>query len=200
MDFEILCLYQEDFLAGRISPSELRIQLQGFRIPRKFSFDGEFLDVLLDIDTLPRERQNHPCVRSEERKDMDILRQYLEAFDREVLEGRRRSEIQREGSCFVLDVEHTVVGALWYYLEQGKRGIDLYVDRLYIDPLHRGKSYGELLTREVIAREKNHCQGVALFTPEHVIPFYKKLGFREEACFQDKEIGNKKFSCMYKKL
>ena len=206
MDIDTLRLYEEEFLSGRMSTEDVVSTLSGIRFPSVFpSFDTDFLALFRDGTVYRKsdtssESTLSDCVRPEQRKDKETTRFYLEAFDREVM--GRPTGLRREHSCNVLETpEHTLGGALWYYFDTTrKKGIELYIDRLYVPPEFRRRSYGEHLVEETIAQERDPCSGVLLIAPENVIGFYRTLNFRVQEIFRDRALQGRKFALMYRKL
>ncbi len=84
--------------------------------------------------------------------------------------------------CHVVEVENEVVGISIWFLNYstwlGKPGI--YLEDLYIDPLHRGKGFGLALLKELaqicLARGYERLQWWVLDWNEPSIEFYKSLG------------------------
>ena len=200
MDIDTLRLYEIEFLNGGISADHVVTTLSGARLPPLFpSFDKSFLALLTGqvhrkTDVLLKE--DYPVfVRPEQGVDRETTRLYLEAFDREV---RCRSRgLGREHSCSVLETpEQNIGGALWYYFDTTrKRGIELYIDRLYVPKEYRGRKYGQYLVEETIAQEGALCTGALLVAPENVLGFYTKLHFRVQFF-----AGNREFALMYREL
>ena len=209
MDLNVLQLYEQDFLGGRISAEQVVETLGGVRLPRFFpeSLDAGFLDLIcsgtLLENTLYVETEilcGNYVVRPEKRSDRYITRLFLEAFDREVI--GRAIGLRRKTSCFVLQIsEEEFAGALWYCFEfDRKRGKEMYIDRLYVNPQDRGRSYGEALVEGVIAAERKQCTGAVLVAPENVIGFYRRLDFCVLTTFHDEELQRRKFALMHRKL
>lgn len=84
--------------------------------------------------------------------------------------------------CHVVEVENEVVGISIWFLNYstwlGKPGI--YLEDLYIDPLHRGKGFGLALLKELaqicLSRGYERLQWWVLDWNEPSIEFYKSLG------------------------
>ena len=71
--------------------------------------------------------------------------------------------------------------------------MELFIHRLYVEPLYRERSYGTFLVEESIARAGSFCSLVSLLAPESVVPFYKKLGFVCKKSFMDVRLGKNFF-------
>ncbi|MSR86173.1 GNAT family N-acetyltransferase, partial [Candidatus Woesearchaeota archaeon] len=97
--------------------------------------------------------------------------------------------------------EEVVGGALWYYFIHKKvLGPQLFIDRLYVDPKYRGRSYGEALVIRVLDLEESSCTHAQLVAPENVIGFYRKLQFSVIQTFRDEELQGRKFALMSRPL
>lgn len=211
MDFEVLQLYEQSYLRGEMSAEQIAHTLAGSTLPRflPLPLDPDFLrlvagDVFLPIDEsiISREKSSSLegiVLRTEEVRDKSTTRFYLEAFDREVL--GKPSGLRRLRSCLVLETPEDVLGgALWYYISHQKLGPQLFIDRLYVDPKYRGRSYGEALVTTVLELEESTCTHAQLVAPENVIGFYKRLQFRVLQTFRDAELEGKKFALMSRSL
>jgi glucosamine-phosphate N-acetyltransferase len=53
-----------------------------------------------------------------------------------------------------------------------------HIENIYIDESMRGKKYGSILVNELVSIAKNHkCYRIDLSCENHLIPFYKNIGF-----------------------
>ena len=53
-----------------------------------------------------------------------------------------------------------------------------HIENIYIDEFMRGKKYGSILVNELVSIAKNHkCYRIDLSCENHLIPFYKNIGF-----------------------
>src|SRR3989338_6367405 len=196
MDFVVLQLYEQDFLLGRMSADAVVEQLQGVKLPQQFpSLHPSFLALFYPSvgKTFCSLQRNDVHVRAEEEKDRDITHSFLTHFEEEVLV--RDFYKKKEGFCFVLETaEDILVAALWYSFDtRKKQGMELFIHRLYVEPLYRERSYGTFLVEESIARAGSCCSLVSLLAPESVVPFYKKLGFVCKKSFMDVRLGKNFF-------
>jgi len=192
MDFIVLQLYEQDFLLGRMSADAVVEQLRGVKLPQQFpSLHPSFLALLYPSvgKTFCSLQRNDVHVRAEEEKDRDITHSFLTHFEEEVL-GRDFYK-KKESSCFVLEkAEEILAAGLWYSFDTRKKhGIELFIHRLYVEPLYRKRSYGAFLVEESIVRAGSLCSRVSLLAPENVIPFYTKLGFVPKKSFMDVRLG-----------
>lgn len=211
MDFAVLQLYEESFLAGEMTAEQVVHILGGTKLPRflPLPLDPEFLNLIVGQVHFDGEEKQTPrkepsslgdvVLRAEQMRDKPTTRLYLEAFDREVL--GKPSGLRRPRSCLVLETAEEVLGgALWYYVTHQRLGPQLYIDRLYVDPKYRGRSYGESLVKRVMGLEEDTCTHVQLVAPESVIGFYRRLQFRVLQTSRDEELGGKKFALMSRPL
>lgn len=197
---DLLDVYHRGFREGIYTAKDIAGVFQEQNIPfseelRGRNYDPVFLEALhirVQKEGFPQKAQKNfealGIVRDARKKDMPILHELFEAFERE-LYGKRLDEAPEE----VLVLEHSkediqtfglalldpgISGALWYQIYPVHPEDKFFIHSLYIKPEFRKFHCGKRLIEESLDFALSlGCRTAALRSPEEVVPFYRKLGF-----------------------
>ncbi len=151
-------------------------------------YDSAFLRFLprRSGKTLPFRQKmlNKPSVyvRPSSQKDRVSLESFSVQFQEELYDDEEKEDFLDLDSLVLVQSleEESLQGALWWEILGERNGDTFYVRSLFVCPEFRKQGGGKKLLDSVSEEHASAlgCRFIGLDAPDHVIPFYQRLGFR----------------------